>query len=295
MTQTKPQIVVSVLILIQILFGINFPASKVIVDKMDPVLWSNLRFFFAGVLMLIITLFMKRKHPPISKEFFIPVSILSVLGMALGQGLFLVGLRYTSSINSAILITCIPILTLLIVVIRRQEELTFNRLLGFVLSFFGVVLMRDINSFRLSNTTFIGDFLVFAAAFCFALYLSFGKKFFMKFDNMWATTYMFFISSLAMAPFNVTTIFEVFDLVYDKWFLYCAIFSILGATLLTYFLNNWALKRAPSGNVAIFIYLQPVVAGIIGFFFLDEVITMRMLVCAILIMLGLIFTLRKSP
>jgi drug/metabolite transporter (DMT)-like permease len=261
---------------------------------MDPILWSNIRFFLAGFGMLILTLAMRRPHPKLNKEFLLPVSVLSILGLALGQGLFLVGLRYTTSINSAILITCIPILTLFIVVIRKQEQLTFNKFVGFVMSFMGVLLMRDISSFQLGNETLWGDFLVFSAAFCFAMYLSFGKKFFMKFDNMWSTTWMFFISGFALCIFNFDKMDQVTSVDYSMVFFYCAAFSIIGATLLTYLLNNWALKRAPSGNVAIFIYLQPVVAGLIGFFFLKEEITVRMIICSGLILSGLLFSIYKK-
>ncbi len=283
-----------VLILIQVLFGVNFPASKVIVGKMDPILWSNLRFFIAGLAMLFFTILMRRPHPRVDKNFLFPVAILSILGMALGQGLFLIGLRFTTAINSAILITCIPVLTLVIVVLRRQEDLNFNKLIGFTMSFLGVVLMRDVSSFKIGNATLWGDLLVFSAATCFAMYLSFGKKFFMKYDNMWSTTWMFFISALAMSVFNVNKFGQLSDVVYGPVFLYCASFSIFGATLLTYFLNNWALKRAPSGNVAIFIYLQPVVAGIIGYVFLKEVITMRVIICSLLILTGLLFSISKK-
>lgn len=291
--KTSRYIVLSALVLIQILFGINFPASKIIVGKMDPILWSNIRFFLAGVGMLLFTILMRRPHPKINTQFVIPVTILSILGMALGQGLFLVGLRYTTSINSAILITCIPILTLLIVVLRRQEELTFNKLIGLVMSFMGVILMRDITSFRLGNETLYGDILVFVAALCFASYLSFGKKFFMKYDNMWSTTWMFLISGIAMSIFNVGKFHQIEWDAFSDIFYLCAGFSIFGATLLTYFLNNWALKRAASGNVAIFIYLQPVVAGLIGYFFLGEVVTIRTIVCSALILTGLLFSMSK--
>jgi drug/metabolite transporter (DMT)-like permease len=279
-----------ILIIVQILFGINFPASKVIVTKMDPILWSNIRFLAAGFLMLIVTLLSRRKHPPLSKEFFSGLVPLSILGMALGQGLFLVGLKHTTSINSAILITCIPILTLVIVILRKQEKLTFNKFSGFVLAFLGVILIRDITSLRIGNDTLIGDFLVFAGAFCFALYLSYGKKFFMSFDNMWSTTWMFFISGFAMIFINLNKFSDLNNIEYDSTLIYCALFSIIGATLLTYLLNNWALRRASSGSVAIFIYLQPIVAGIIGYFFLQEEVTLRLFICSIFIMGGLLFS-----
>lgn len=286
--------VLLVLISIQILFGINFPASKIIVGKMDPVLWSNLRFLLAGIAMLFFTLIAKRKHPKVDKSFVTHITVLSTLGMALGQGLFLVGLKYTTSINSAILITCIPILTLFFVVVRGQESFSWKKGLGFAFSFCGVLLMRDLSQFSLGNETLIGDLLVFIAAGCFAAYLSFGKAFFMKTDNMWATTYMFLFSGFLMALFNFGKWGQLSHIGGDSLFYICAAYSILGATLLTYFLNNWALKRAASGNVAIFIYLQPIVAGIIGVTFLGEVISVRTLLCSLLILLGLGINLKSG-
>ena len=63
---------------------------------------------------------------------------------------------------------------------------------------------------------------------------------------------------------------------------------------MTYFLNNWSLRRVESGNVALFIYLQPVIAGIIGFFFLGEIVTLRMLISSLFIILGMSVTIFKS-
>ena len=188
----------------------------------------------------------------------------------------------------------IPILTLMVVVLRKQEELSFNKFIGFVLSFFGVLLMRNVDDFSLDAKTLVGDGLVLTAALCFALYISFGKKYFMKFDNMWTTTWMFFVSGIAMLPFNITAYESIWSEKLEMVFFGAAAYSIIGATLLTYFLNNWALKRAASGQVAIFIYLQPVVAGIIGYFFLGEPVTFRILVCSTLIMSGLLFSLSKA-
>jgi len=289
--QSDKSIVLAVLIFIQILFGINFPASKIIVTQMDPILWSNIRFLLAGFGMLIITLIARRPSPKLDKEFFKAVIPLSLLGMALGQGLFLIGLQYTSSVNSAILITSIPILTLVIVVLRKQEFLSYNKIVGFILAFLGVVLIRDISNFELGNKTIIGDLLVFLGALCFALYLSYGKKFFSRYDNMWATTWMFFISGTIMGLFNFTKFKSLSTIDYNHEFTISAIFSIIFATLLTYLLNNWALRRASSGHVAVFIYLQPVVAGIVAYFYLGEEITPRMIFCSLFIFGGLLFTL----
>ncbi|MCO4754414.1 MAG: DMT family transporter [Bacteriovoracaceae bacterium] len=282
------------LLLIQILFGINFSTSKVIVGSMDPILWSNIRFFVAGILMLLVTIASRRKHPPMTKEFFLPLIPLSALGMALGQGLFLFGLKHTSSVNTAVLTTTIPILTLVIVVARRQEELTWYKLVGFIWAFAGVVLIRDLTQASFELDSFFGDAMVFLGALCFAFYLSFGKQFLQKFDHLWITTYMFLTSSVLMLFFNIGKIknFEAFPT--DNVFWICAAFTILGATLLTYFLNNLVLTKAPSGHVALFIYFQPVVAGVFSWYFLDEQIGLRTVLCSALIMFGLIISIYPS-
>lgn len=287
-------VVILVLILIQVLFGINFGASKVIVRELDPIIWSNIRFLVAGVIMTIVTILSKREHPEPSKEFFLPLIPLSLFGMALGQGLFLFGLKNTTSINTAIITTLIPILTLLIVILRGQEKANVYKVSGVILAFIGVLIIRDFTKFKIGSSTFLGDLLVFLGASCFAIYLSYGRSFLRKFDNMWTTSYMFLISGAIMIIFNLVALSELKWPKMDNLFILAVIFSIVGATLLTYFLNNWALRRVQSGNVAVFIYLQPIVAALIGYFYLGEKISTRMIICSLLIFTGLILTIKGN-
>jgi drug/metabolite transporter (DMT)-like permease len=58
-------------------------------------------------------------------------------------------------------------------------------------------------------------------------------------------------------------------------------------TLLTYFLNNWALAYAQPSQVAIAIYIQPVVAAAFAYFWLGTEITWRTVFSSLLIFLGL--------
>tara|TARA_Y100000768_G_scaffold308633_1_gene242859 strand:- start:59 stop:937 length:879 start_codon:yes stop_codon:yes gene_type:complete len=277
----------------QILFGLNFPASKIIVSQIDPMLWSNMRFLLAGLGMLFLCLVFRRKAPPLTLNYFKQLIPLSLLGMALGQGLFLYGLRSTTSVNSAILITTIPILTLIVVVVRKEELLNYNKIIGILIAFLGVILMRNIDQFSLSNANFIGDLFVLIGAFCFALYLSLGKKFFRTYDNMWSTTWMFIVSALTMAIFNIGKVGELTDIQLNVDIVMSGFYSVFFATLLTYLINNWALMKVSSGIVAIFIYLQPIVAGLVGYFYLGEEITSRMLYCSLFILVGVLLTLKS--
>jgi drug/metabolite transporter (DMT)-like permease len=289
-------LIYGVLILIQVLFGFNFAASKIIVKELDPILWSNIRFLLSGIILGVVTLILKRKHPPMTREFFLPIIPLSLMGMALGQGLFLFGLKKTTSINTAIISTAIPLLTLMIVILRGQEKLTWMKFLGFICALLGVIFLRDFENFQLSSETFMGDMMVLLGGLCFAIYLSYGKQFLQKFDNLWITTWMFLISGIFMFLFNFNTWSNFSIPVLEMNFMVSAGYSIIGATVLTYFLNNWALKQVPSGVVALFIYLQPMVAAIVGWAILGEELTLRMLFASLLILLGVVLSIvRKNP
>jgi drug/metabolite transporter (DMT)-like permease len=290
----SPFWIISILTLIQVLFGINFSTSKIIVLKLDPIVWSNIRFLVAGIILLIITLVSKRKHPKVDKYFIKNVIILSLLGMALGQGLFLFGLRYTTSVNTSIITTTIPLLTLFTVVIRKQEELTWPKLIGIILGFMGVVFIRDLTKVSFSSDSFQGDILVFLGAFCFALYLSLGKDFLRKYDNLWITTYMFLISGLFMFFINVPKFINFRMPELDVLFVGSVVFTILGATLLTYYLNNLVLRYASPAQVALFIYLQPIIAGLFGWYFLEEEINLRTIICFLLILSGVLVSLMEK-
>ena len=71
------------------------------------------------------------------------------------------------------------------------------------------------------------------------------------------------------------------------------IFVIFGATVLTYYLNLWAVKRVQATRAAMYIFLQPVVASVLGIVFRDEVISPRFLVATALVFLAL--ALRDGP
>ena len=75
------------------------------------------------------------------------------------------------------------------------------------------------------------------------------------------------------------------------WWIYVAAFySIFFATVVTYSLNYYAMSHVDSSKVALFIYLQPVVAGTLSVSLgLDE-ITPRLLLSSALIMIGLLLS-----
>jgi drug/metabolite transporter (DMT)-like permease len=287
--------VLGALLAVQVLFGINYVVSKIVVGIFPPLVWASIRIAVSAGAMLLIALATRRKHPPLSREFFVPMIGYALLGTIINQASFLVGLSHTTSTNSAILNTLIPVFTLMVVTLRGQEPATGKRIAGFFVAFAGVLVLRKVEQLTLSDKTLIGDLLTILNCLSYALFLSFSKKFFEKYDPIWTTTWLFIYGSVGI------TLIAIPDWVQFHWpemdmrTWWVALYAILGATLAPYFLNFWALGYARSSQVALFIYLQPIVTSAIAYFWYAELITLRTAAASLFIFFGMLLGLSKAP
>ncbi len=290
----SPRLVLTALIAVQILFGINYVVSKIVVGVFPPLVWASLRIIISSSCMVAFALLSGRKHPKVGFSFFGPMVVFALLGTVINQASFLVGLKYTTSTNSAILNTLIPIFTLLIVTIRGQEPATPARIWGFVFAFTGVLVIRKVEELTLSNTTLLGDLLTILNCLSYGFFLSYSKKFLEKYDPVWTTTWLFIYGSIGLTVLALPDWmgFHWPEMTPKLWM--AAVYAIFGATLATYFLNFWALAHAKSSHVALFIYLQPVVASLIAWIWFGESVTLRTVLASMLIFMGLLLGLSKK-
>ena len=287
-------LVILALIAVQVLFGINYVVSKVIVTHFPPLVWASFRIIIAASFMLLIAYGLKRPFPKGGKAFFIPLIGLALLGAILNQGAFLIGLSYTTSTNAAILSTLIPVFTFLVVSIRGQEKMTPARVIGLVSAFLGVLIIRDVEDFTLSNQNLIGDLLVMFNCLCYGLFLSFGKKIMQTYDRLWVTAWIFTYGSVGLTGLALPQWIDFEWPTMTTALVGAMVFAILGGTLLNYFLNNWALAYARPSQVAIFIYIQPVIAAALAYVWLDETITLQKFLSSVMIFLGVILVAKRE-
>ena len=281
------------LIAVQVLFGAGYVVSKVVITAFPPLVWASIRIIVSSMIMLAFALASKRKHPTDGAKFFKPLIGYALLGMIINQSSFLLGLSYTTSTNSAILNTLIPVFTLLIVTIRGQEPATSKRIIGFLLSFTGVLVIRHVENFSFSDKTLIGDLLTMLNCFSYALFLSYSKKFLEQHDRVWTTTWLFIYGSFGLTLVAMPSYMSFHWPVMTPTLWACVAFAIVGTTLMTYFLNNWTLARTKSSHVALFIYLQPIIAAFIAWIWFGEVITLRTALSSILIFLGVVLAMAR--
>jgi len=290
-----PFLVIFSLICVQVCFGANYVISKVVVTHFPPLVWASIRISIATLVIWAFNLIFRRQSmPKLDREYLLPMVGFALLGTILNQVTFLMGLSMTTSTNSAILNTMIPVATLAIVTMRGQESLTANRALGFVLALTGVLSIRKIENFQLTDQTFIGDLLNLANCIFYAFFLSFSKKFMEKYDAFWTTAFLFLYGSIGITLISIPSWSGFVMPEMTTELKNASLFAVVFGTLVPYFLNFWALRHARSSQVALFIYVQPIVASFIAWKWYSEVITTRTVLSSLLIFFGMLFALSKA-
>lgn len=297
MTNAAPKAfwVILALIAVQVCFGANYVISKIVVTSFPPLVWASIRIIIATIVMWSFNLaFRRQSMPKLNRDFLLPLIGFALLGTILNQVTFLMGLKMTTSTNSAILNTMIPIATLAIVTMRGQENLTINRALGFALALTGVLSIRKIENFQLSDQTFVGDILTLSNCIFYGFFLSYSKKFMEKYDAVWTTAFLFLYGSIGITLISIPSWsgFTMPEMTPDLT--RASIFAVIFGTLVPYFLNFWALRYAKSSQVALFIYVQPIVASFIAWEWFGEVISPRTVFSSLLIFFGMLFALSRT-
>jgi drug/metabolite transporter (DMT)-like permease len=107
-------------------------------------------------------------------------------------------------------------------------------------------------------------------------------------DRVWVTVWMFLYGTLGISLVALPDWLHFQAPTFSSSLLWAMAFSILGGTILTYFLNFWALAYARSSSVALFIYLQPIFAALLAWYAQGETPTPRTLLAGFMIFAGML-------
>lgn len=291
------------LMLVQLLFGLNYPASKLILNFFPPILWSAVRMGLAALLMFATAFFIVPKEDrKLNSLFLLKTFYYGFFGMVLCQTFFMIGLKNTTSTNGAVLNTLIPIFTLLVAIVLRKENLTINRAFGFIVAVIGVLVLRNIEDFNSSGATMMGDLFMILNCLSLAIFFTISRDFLKNHSAYWVTAWMFlfgsiviFISSLMTGLITQQDLQLLWTVPWESSLGGAVVYNVIGATLLTYFLNSWTLKRVSASSVAVFIYLQPVIAVLFAWIFQNEPPSTRTILSVIFIFTGVMIGVVQRP
>jgi len=216
------------------------------------------------------------------------LAVLGLLGIAANQTLFLYGLRHTTAINATILVTTVPVFTVLGAVLTRREPPSALKFAGIGLAAVGTIYLIGPDRISLAPDVALGNGLIVLGMVCYAAYFLYSRSVVGRYQPITVSFYVMLFASIGVLPFGLMAIrgLQVSTISGAVWLWvgYIVIFP----TIITYLLNIWALQRVSSNLVAVYIYLQPLFAAAVAPLVLQgERLTTRAMLAGLAIFTGL--------
>jgi drug/metabolite transporter (DMT)-like permease len=284
------------LVMVQVFFGLHYFASKVLLREVTPEAWAAVRAVAAALLLTGVALLLRREIPRRPRTV-LALAGLSVLGVVINQFMYIKGLSLTRTTHSALINSTIPVLTLGIAVLLGQERAGPRKLLSLGVALAGVLVLLRVETltFHLDDQVLRGDLYTLVNATSFSLFLVLSRPVLRRLDSLGATAVVFLFGSLGLLALGAPALggFDPAALSPRAWAM--AIYIVLGPTFGAYLLQFFALRRVESSLVALFIYLQFLIAAALGVVFLDEPAGPRLLIAAVLVFAGLALRTWTTP
>ncbi len=274
------------------IYGINHTVAKMVM----PIYIGSLGLVFlrvlgATIIFWTISLFFKTK--PIEKKDRLTILKCGLFGMSINIAAFIAGLDYSTPVNSSILIIISPIFVVILSFFIFKNKINFIKILGIILGFVGamiLILTADSNS-SIGRNIPLGNFLFIVNSISYAYYLIIVKPMAEKYDLITLFKWLFLIGLIFNFPLGINQFLDVDWASLPIWeAVLPMVFVVVGTTCMTYFLNGYALSKITSTEVAVFMYLQPIIGILFAIFTKSDTITLIMFVASVLIFTGVYLT-----
>ncbi len=285
----RRRFVVPAFAMLLLFWGSAFAAVKVGLDYSPPVLFAGMRSF-VGELTITAVALVWGGRPNLGRDWGVFV-LLSLLNVVLFLGLQTFAVMLLPSGTAAVVIYLQPILIGVLAWFVLGEPLSAGKILGLLLGFAGIV--------AVSSAGFSGEISAAGVAFAVVSALSWalGTVYFKRVQErvsmLWAVALPFlsggvFLSALGLAVESPAKI---------SWsgpYIASLLYSGLVGTGLAWMLWLGLVRAGEASRVAAYIFFVPLVSVVIGAFFLDERLSISLLVGAALVVCG-IYLANRTP
>ena len=274
------------------IYGINHTVAKMVM----PIYIGSLGLVFlrvlgATIIFWTISLFFKTK--PIEKKDRLTILKCGLFGMSINIAAFIAGLDYSTPVNSSILIIISPIFVVILSFFIFKNKINFVKILGIILGFIGamiLILTADSNS-SIGRNIPLGNFLFIVNSISYAYYLIIVKPMAEKYDLITLFKWLFLIGLIFNFPLGINQFLDVDWASLPLWeAVLPMVFVVVGTTCMTYFLNGYALSKITSTEVAVFMYLQPIIGVLFAIFTKSDTITLIIFIASVFIFSGVYLT-----
>ncbi|WP_297805601.1 EamA family transporter [uncultured Polaribacter sp.] len=282
-------LIVLAFIAIYVIWGSTYLFNKIAVTELPPFFLASIRFFIAGILMILLAIISKQ-NLSISKKQLSNSVIASFFFLIYGNGVFVWALRYVDSGFGALVASTQPLFVLFLLRLIDRKPLQKKSIIGVCLGMLGMYILVSQKELTTSEGSLLGIFMMLTCV----LSWSYGSVFVSKADlpksfivstgyQMLAAGFVLSIISLSIneqwsSPLTWSTNIQL------SMFL-----LIFFGGVIAFSAFNYLLKVVSPEKVSTSAYVNPVIALFMGWYFLDEVFTIQSIIASVILLTGVYF------
>jgi len=286
---SKTTLIILAFFSIYIIWGSTYLLNKIAVTELPPFMLASIRFITAGILIFVICKFMKVPII-ISKRQLLNTTIAGFLFLTFGNGVVVWALKYVDSGFAALEIAAQPLVILVLMRIIEGKKIQTMSVMGVILGILGIYLLVSQKEIISQENSIIGMIMIFMCMLSWAYGSLFVAKASLPSNYFVNTGYQMFTGGImlliASLLFGETWTMPV---TWSSTVQISMLLLIVFGSIVAFTSFNYLLKIVSPEKVATSTYVNPIIALILGWYFLNEHITTQSAIAAVILLTGVYF------
>lgn len=274
---------------IYVIWGSTYLLNKIAVTELPPFMLASIRFITAGTIIFVIAKLLGLSLK-VTKKQLLNSTIAGFLFLTFGNGLVVWALKYVDSGFAALEISAQPLVVLILMRLFQGKKIKTMSVLGVILGIIGIYLLVSQNQIVSKEGSVLGMIMIFA---CMVSWAS-GSLFVGKADlpsNFFINTGYQMLTGGFMLLVASVIFGETWSLptTWSEKVQWSMLILVLFGSIVAFTSFNYLLRMVSPEKVATSTYVNPIIALILGWYFLNEQITTQSIVAAIVLLTGVYF------
>jgi len=274
---------------IYVIWGSTYLLNKIAVLELPAFMLAGLRFVIAGILIFAIA---KTIGQTISVSWrqFKNASIAGFLFLTFGNGVVVWALKFVDSGFAALEISAQPLLVLFLMRIIQGKKIQTMSIVGVILGFIGIYLLVSQKQIINQDGSILGMILIFMAMLSWGYGSLFVGKADLPSNYLVNTGYQMFTGGILMLAISLFLREEWSSpLEWSGKVQLAMVLLIVFGSIVAFTSFNYLLRTVSPEKVATSTYVNPIIALLLGWYFLNEQITAQSIIAAIVLLTGVYF------
>jgi drug/metabolite transporter (DMT)-like permease len=274
---------------IYVIWGSTYLLNKIVVSELPAFMLASIRFIISGVLIFVIAKLM-RIPIAITKNQFKNTAIAGFFFLTFGNGIVVYALKYVDSGFAALEISAQPLVVLILMRVLQGKKIKPMSMIGIAFGIIGVYLLVSQKEVIAQEGSLLSIGLIFMCM----LSWSYGSLFVGTADlpkNYFVNTGYQMISGGVMLLGVSLISGETWSspLNWSASVQWSMLLLIVFGSIVAFTSFNYLLKVVSPEKVATSTYVNPIIALLLGWYFLDENVSLQSVIAAVVLLTGVYF------